>query len=320
MRYLILCLTILSATPASAEVPRVATDILPVQSLVARAMEGLDVPALVVPSNASPHAHAMRPSEAAALERADIVFWMGPSLTPWLEGAIESLARDATVVSLLDVQGTRLREYGEDPDHGEGHGGDDGHGDGHDHDHDHDHGDDHGHDHGDGIDPHAWLDPDNGRLWLGAIAEALAAADPENAARYRSNALAGQSEIDATTAEMEAMLSPIARWPFLTFHDAYGYLKDRFGLNHAGSIRLGDATAPGVAHVADLGENVATGNISCIFAEPQFDMALARTIAAEGGAKVAVLDPLGSAHAPGAGLYTALLQDIARDIASCLSP
>ena len=41
---------------------------------------------------ATPHGYAMRPSEAAALEDADIVVWIGPDLTPWLEDAIGTLA------------------------------------------------------------------------------------------------------------------------------------------------------------------------------------------------------------------------------------
>ena len=51
------------------------------------------------------------------------------------------------------------------------------------------------------MDPHAWLDPENGKVWLAAIADALAAADPDHADAYRANAAAGASEIDAAAAE-----------------------------------------------------------------------------------------------------------------------
>jgi len=43
------------ATPALAEPPRVVADILPVHSLVARVMEGVGVPDLILPPGASPH-------------------------------------------------------------------------------------------------------------------------------------------------------------------------------------------------------------------------------------------------------------------------
>ncbi|MEQ3670586.1 MAG: zinc ABC transporter substrate-binding protein, partial [Pseudophaeobacter sp.] len=88
-----------------ADVPKVATDIAPVHGLVARVMQGVGEPSLVVPVGASPHDHSMRPSEALALSQADLVFWVGEALTPWLEGAVEELAKDAQVVELMTLKG-----------------------------------------------------------------------------------------------------------------------------------------------------------------------------------------------------------------------
>ena len=155
---------------ALADVPNVAVDIAPVHSLVARVMDGVGTPDLIVPAGASPHEYALRPSEAAALQNADLVFWISPDLTPWLDGAIETIATGATVTELLKADGTielELREgalfeahvHGDDHDeHAEEHGDHDEHGEEHeDHDehadhedHDHDtHGDEDDHDHDD---------------------------------------------------------------------------------------------------------------------------------------------------------------------------
>ncbi|MEN9061973.1 zinc ABC transporter substrate-binding protein [Ponticoccus litoralis] len=142
---------------ATAEVPSVATDIPPVHSLAAMVMAGLGEPALLVQPGASPHGYSLRPSEARALDEADAVFWIGESLTPWLQDPLETLAGDARTVSLMAVEGTTLLPMREGAtfeahlhDHGDDHGHD--HGGDHDHDHgdDHGHGDDHAHDHGDG--------------------------------------------------------------------------------------------------------------------------------------------------------------------------
>jgi zinc transport system substrate-binding protein len=93
----------LMAGTAMADVPRVAVDIAPVHSLVARVMAGVGEPSLVVPPGASPHEYNLRPSEAAALQDADIVFWVGEDLTPWMADAVETLADGADVTALLDV-------------------------------------------------------------------------------------------------------------------------------------------------------------------------------------------------------------------------
>ena len=153
---------------ALADVPRVAADIAPIHSLVARVMEGVGTPDLIIPPGESPHGFSMRPSSAEALQEADVVFWIGHDLTPQLEDAIETLATNASVTELLEADGIKLLDFREGAlfeahDHGDhdedGHEdhGEEGHKD-HDHaghkdeDH-HDHGeedhaekDDHGHD------------------------------------------------------------------------------------------------------------------------------------------------------------------------------
>ena len=159
---LALALTVaLIAGTASADAPRVAADIAPVHSLVARVMDGVGQPDLIVAPGASPHEHSLRPSEANALQEADLVFWIGESLTPWMDGALETLAADAAVTELLDVDGITalgLREDALFEAHGhedEGHDGDDEHADdGHGDDHD-DHADEDHEDGGHGDDDHA---------------------------------------------------------------------------------------------------------------------------------------------------------------------
>lgn len=158
---------------ALAEAPSVAVDIAPVHSLVARVMDGVGAPSLIVQPGASPHEYSLRPSEAAALQDADLVFWIGEDLTPWMEDAVETLATDATVTTLLESDGIKLLDFREgalfeahehgdhddeehaahdDHDDHDDHGHEEVKADAHDHDHD-DHGheevkaDDHDHDH-----------------------------------------------------------------------------------------------------------------------------------------------------------------------------
>lgn len=135
--------------PARADVPNVATDIAPVHSLVAQVMKGLGTPDLILPPGANPHGHALRPSEAAALERADLVVWIGHELTPWLEGPLTTLAASAEHRSLIDVEDTTLLPLRqgagfEGHHHGHGHG----HDEGHEHEEEHGNDDEHGHDEG----------------------------------------------------------------------------------------------------------------------------------------------------------------------------
>lgn len=245
----------LLAGSALADVPRVAVDIAPVHSLVARVMDGVGSPSLIVIPGASPHEYSLRPSEATALQEADLVFWVSPDLTPWLEDAIETLAGGATVTALLETDGTMELPFREgalfdahahegdehaDEDHdgdhkghrdhdGEVHADDDEHAEHENREdepaHDEDHADAKhaGHDdHGHGAhDPHAWLSPENGAVWLNAIAAQLSAADPDNADVYFGNAAAGREELADLSAEINATLDPVRGGNFIVFHDAY---------------------------------------------------------------------------------------------------
>jgi zinc transport system substrate-binding protein len=315
---------VLFAAPALAEVPAVAADIAPVQGLVARVMQGVGTPELVIQHGASPHQYSLRPSEAAALENADIVFWVGESLTPWMDDTVQTLAGDATVVELLEVPGTvtlPFREGATFEAHDHGH---EDHGDDHAHEHDHDdhahddhaH-DDHGHSH-EGVDPHAWLDPENAKLWLDAIAAELSAADPANAATYAANAAAGRAEIDAASAEAAASVAPLKDSGFVVFHDAYQYFEARFGLSAAGAISLSDASEPSPARVAEIQGAVADLGVACVFSEPQFNAGLVATVMDGSPAKTAVLDPLGTTIEPGPDFYPALIRQLSTSMADCL--
>ncbi|MGY3439197.1 MULTISPECIES: zinc ABC transporter substrate-binding protein [unclassified Marinovum] len=325
--------TIISAAlltlPAAvmAEAPQVVTDIAPVHGLVARVMEGLGAPDLIVPPESTPHDFTLRPSQTRALENAALVFWTGPSLTPWLGRTMDNVSQ-ARVINLNALPGTHLLDWRDEDGHEEEHDDHD-HNDAHGHD-DHaedDHGDHdethtkamhdgHGHD-PDEADPHSWLDPDNAKLWTETIATELAKADPDNAATYRANASAAVAEIDAVIAEVDARLAPHLAASFLVYHDAYHYFEESFGLTMSGSVAQGDAAAPGPARIRALQQKIAAEGITCLFTEPQFDKGLVTTLAEGSAARIAVLDPLGSTLPTGPGFYPALITGMADAMASC---
>lgn len=333
MRYIITM--ILASTPALAEVPRVVTDIPPVHSVVSMVMGDLGTPELLLGKGADEHDFQLKPSQMGAISDADLVIWVGPELTPWLEAALETRADDQAVLTLFDDVGTYKINYfvsaigSEDPhageDHAEGHDHDHGHGDeaaeaDHD-DHGHAGHEGHDHDHAAGsIDPHVWLDPSTASYWTGLIAAELSKLDPDNAATYTANAELASAAILKAESDAKALLEPVKDRPFVTFHDAYGYFISHFGLTPAGTIALGDASSPGAARLSELRETLAAGQVLCIFPEAQHDPSLVEQMAEGTGARIgAALDPVGSTLEPGPNAYAALITGIAATMADCLS-
>lgn len=315
-----------------AEVPSVAADIPPVHSLVGIVMDGVGTPDLLVQPGASPHGYSLRPSEAEALDKADVVFWVSEALEPWLAGPLTALAGDAVTVELVETEGTTelpFREGATFEKHSHDHDEAEAHDDHAEHAHEDsaehaehaeehaEHDDHHDHD-GHGHDPHAWLDPENARVWLDVIASTLSEIDPENAASYRANAEAGRAQLEEMIATINADLDPIRGKNFVVFHDAYQYFENRFGLAAAGSIKLGDASDPSPARIEEIHQKIKDLSVACVFAEPQFNPGLVKTVFRGTDAKIGEIDPLGADLTPGPDLYPQLVAEIAGGLKDCL--
>ena len=318
---------ILSSAALKADVPNVVADIAPVHSLVSMVMKGVGEPQLLIPQNASPHHYAMRPSEAKALQEANLVVYLGHDMSPWLEPLFETVAASAEPLDLSEVDGVLQLSYREGPVFGE-HEGHDDHDDheGHDHeeeghdDHDdHEGHDDHAHHDHDGNDPHMWLDPENALVWLDAIASELGHIDPENAARYRANAKTAKEEISHEIHHIEDHLKSVQGQEFLVFHDAYQYFENRFGIFATGSISIGDASKPSPKRLQQLKHHFEEEGIHCVLSEPQYSSKLINSVFGGFKPHIGVVDPIGVDLELGSGLYLELLENIAVGIAQCVN-
>ncbi len=312
MLRLLLPTLITCAAPAFADVPKIATDIAPVQGLVAAVLGDLGEPALVVPRGASPHDHALRPSEARQMQNADLVVWIGPDLMPNLLKPISTLASGARILTLADLPGTHLLENRAEAIFVEAHSED-----GHDHAEDHDH----EHDHADAAhDPHVWLDPDNALLWLDAIATELSELDPDNAVAYAANADRAKAGIADATAQARDRLAPVHETPYLSLHDAYQYFEEAFDLHPLGAVSLSDATSPGPARLDALRDVLEERSVACVLAEPGAARGFLNALGNGDALTVTQVDPLGGQIAEGTDFYARLIADTADRIADCLTP
>ena len=298
---------LLSGT-ASANIPKVVTDIPITHSLVTRVMAGIGMPDLIVDRGASPHEYSLRPSNAASLEAADLVFWISNGLTPWLDDALNTLARNAKVIELMDAKGATVLSFREGATF-ETHS--------HQHKHDEDKHDEDEHATGN-VDPHGWLDPYNGRIWLDVIATALSKIDPTNSDIYFANATQAKADINTVISELEATLAEFRGTNFIVYHDAYQYFEKRFDVLAAGSISLGDVSDPSPARIAEVRKIVEELGITCVFSEPQFNSELVRTVSDRVSVKTRVIDPLGTQFTLGPDFYLNVLRGIAQSMASCL--
>ena len=175
-----------------------------------------------------------------------------------------------------------------------------------------------GHEHGRGeFDAHVWLDPANAEVIASAMAQALSQVDPGRAALYRANAEKVRARLRALDAELQETLAPVTDRGFIVFHDAWSYFDTRYDLRAVGSVTVSPDQPPGAARLAEIRERLRDAKAECVFAEPQFEPGLVRTLVAGTGAAVGVLDPLGAAIEDGPDLYFTLMRANAAALRDC---
>lgn len=302
---------LLLGSMAKAKVPQTVVTVRPLHSLVASVMEGIGAPVLLLDGTDSPHSFSMAPSDAKALSDADLVVWVGEPLETFLDRPLANLASGATVLELATDEQMTLRDNREGAVWETG---------AHD-DHEHNHGHDHGHDHADHhqIDGHIWLDPNNARRIVDATATALATLDPENAARYATNAALTTDKIDATEESVRTRLASYRDKPFLTSHDSLQYFDRYFGLEAAGAITVTPDQTPSARRVAELRDAVRKMSAVCVLSEPGYAPRVIRVVTEAADVKFGVVDPLGINFSPGPDLYFDVMTDLAENLATCLS-
>ncbi len=307
-----------SGAVAAAEL-RVVLTIKPVHSLAAAVMAGVAEPKLLIDGTASPHTFALKPSDAKVVNEAQLLVRVSESLEPFTGKLISSLPQTVRVATLASTEGLtlfRMREGGTFEAHAHGQGDKGGH--------------KHGHAHSHGgsakkkpaeaeMDGHIWLDPQNAKLIVGALAKELSLVAPAHADTFSRNADSLTKRLDELDAELAAAIKPLVDKPYIVFHDAYQYFERRYGLAPAGSVTVNPDVPPSAKRLSELRRKIASLRATCVFAEPQFAPKVIDTIVEGTSARRGVLDPLGSAAPAGPEQYFTTLRGLASGLRSCLA-
>jgi len=234
--------------------------------------ERVDVDALL-PSGADPHTFDLAPNRVADIARADIVFMNGLALEESIEDVIANNA-EGPVVRLSS--GLPITER--DPEAAVN------------------------------VNPHAWLDVRLAALYVETIRDELIAIDPEGRATYEANATAYLERLGDLDRAMEETVAsiPEANRKLVTFHDAFPYLAERYGLEVVAVVVPSPGQEPSAQAVADLVRTLESEGVPAVYKEPQFNAEVLDRAASEAG--VRVLDLLSDAYIEGVDSYVGLME------------
>lgn len=279
--------TLLSLLPFAATVAHAQTSLDVVASFTILADmtreiggDALRITSLVGPDGDA-HSFSPRPSDMRSLAAARVLVRNGLGFEPWLDRVLRTSGfKGVDIVATTGVQPRRLTDT-------------------------------HGHSHGAGHDPHAWQDPRNALLYVRAIADGLAKADPARADHYRARADAYAARIRETDAWIEAQFAPFPREKrrIITSHDAFGYFGARYGIDFRAAQGVNAEGDPSAQTIATLARQIRRENIRVVFVENMTNPAIMDTLAREAGAVVGgrvFSDALSAPDGPAASYLTML--------------
>jgi len=141
---------------------------------------------------------------------------------------------------------------------------------------------------GSAADPHAWQSVPNAKIYVTDIANALVAADPEDAEFFRTQSKAYLEKLETLDREVREAVAkiPAERRKVISTHDAFGYFAAEYGIQFIAPLGVSTETEPSARDIAAIIGQIKAQKIPAVFLENISDDRLIRRIAAETGAKV----------------------------------
>jgi zinc/manganese transport system substrate-binding protein len=138
------------------------------------------------------------------------------------------------------------------------------------------------------IDQHAWLDPNNGVIYVRNIAAALGRLDPAGAAGYRAHAAAYAEQIKAVDdwARKEMAAVPADKRRVLASHDSLEYIANAYGITLLAVNGWTNKSEPSASELAKLARQIQAEHVKALFLDSITDPRAMQRIAGETGAVI----------------------------------
>lgn len=240
---------------------------------------------VLIPPGSDVHEYQARPADVQAIATANILVKNGIGLEEFLDNTIAN-ANNPNLQQINASDGIQPLDDNTpvvkavDSNHN------------HEHNHDHDHDDGHHHDHAEG-NPHVWIDPVFAQQQVTTIRDGLITADPANQAIYEANAAAYIQQLQQLDEEFRQTLSQYPNCTFITFHDAYPYLANRYNLQQVAVVSVpNESLSP--QDIQKTVQAVQQYQAKALFSEPEVENPVLKTLATDLNLPLYEINPLTS--------------------------
>jgi ABC-type Zn uptake system ZnuABC Zn-binding protein ZnuA len=234
--------------------------VAPITSIVANvAGDRADVRG-IIPEGQDSHTYEPKPSVAALLASANVVFLNGLSLeNPTKDLATQNVPAEGQIVELGSIvlkPDEYIYDFSFPRDGGK-------------------------------PNPHLWTNPPMARCYAVVAASVLSRADPSNSDYYLGNARKFAAKIDDLDARFRTASDsvPGGHRELLTYHDAYAYFAAQYGWKVIGAIQVSNFEDPTPKEVARLIKQIKSEGVPAIFGSEVFPSQVLAQIGKEAGVK-----------------------------------
>ena len=204
----------------------------------------------LVGANGDGHVYEPTPADAKSVAAADVVFVNGLGFEGWIDRLVKASGYKGKVI--IATKGIKdLKFEGE-------------------------------------LDPHAWQDLSNGRIYIKNIKYALIDLDPKNSDLYKKNFIAYDKileSMDKSTKEKFADI-PKKNRKVITSHDAFLYFGRAYGIDFRSPVGVTTESEPSAGELAALITEMREDEIKALFAENITDPRLIKQLAREVNAQI----------------------------------
>ena len=285
--------TLVWGAPPQPASRKVATTIFPLYDLVRQVAGPAAEVILLVPPGTSEHTFTVKPGTIRAITGCTAIFTIGHGLDDW----VARLAREAGVPRTIVVDAGIPLRRGYSEYHSDGHAGA-------------------RTTSQDAVDPHYWLSIPNAVRMVQNIADALAQLDPPTQADYQQRAATYLEQLHSADMAIRRLLMDVPRLEIATFHRAFDYFAEAYGLDVVAVFEPVPGKEPGPRDVEAFQRQVRAHKLHTVFIEPQLSEAALRGLTQDLGITLRKLDPLGGSQ--GVESYIAMMQFNAAQIAAAL--
>jgi len=293
-----LLLLILTFNASAQIAPSVVVSIKPIHSIVSSLMQGVSVPQLLLKSHDSAHNFHIRPSQASALENADLIISISPNFESGLTSALSNYSPSSQII-IAELKLENLYSY---------RGVDDAQHDDHD---DHD-------DHNQEYDYHLWLDINNAKLIAEQVAQRLIKLDTINESTYTSNLQVLNAKLLKLEKDINLKLASVGVINFANYSDTLQYFEKSHNLSHPIVITPFHGSRLSIRAVLNAKKLMRQQQTKCLLHTNQVSVKKTKILTEDMPIKREEISILGNELESGSSQYFKLMNNLTSQIAQCL--